>query len=113
MSAEGINGVYGIRTSRGVYLTAYSQGMVHVRLLGHLTDPAGTWVEVAPFSADWQEAGILVVKGWEQATQMVKLLYHKDREKCWKHALQLGDMVLDYYLEGHWYCLVVKPKEIC
>lgn len=110
---EGVGGVMAIQTSNAVYMACYTLGKVAVRLLSDPAGLAGSWADREPITSDWRETAQLMVGEWEESCKIVAVLKGKNRNTVWVHALQKGLLILDYYLEGYWFCTVFQPKEVC
>ncbi len=107
------NNFMGVMTKQAVYLCANIDGKVNVRILGDFATVDGTWVEAPKVSDDWEETAKFFVASWEASIECPKVIYHTDRDFCWKEAVKHGPMILDYIHKGKWYCTVFKSKGSC
>jgi hypothetical protein len=108
-----IGRVYAIKTKAGVYLCAYLTGVVGVRILSDPTGTEGSWVEREPVSEDWRHTAHLIVSAWEKSVKVKTTLMHSNRNLVWAHALKEGNLILDTFLGGKWFCTVFQPLEVC
>lgn len=106
-------GAHIIATKSAAYASCYANGMVAVRVLSDPTGVQGSWIDRPPVTDDWRDTASLMVSEWEGNLNRLKIFQHENRNRVWVEALKVGVLVLDYFLEGKWYCTVWEPKEVC
>lgn len=106
-------GAYIITTKSAAYASCHANGMVAVRVLSDPTGVQGSWIDRPPVTDDWRDTAQLMVSEWEGNLNRLMIFKDRNRNRVWVEALKVGTLILDYFIEGFWYCTVWNAKEVC